>query len=883
MSTLFVCHVPADDLVATRIYNTLAPAEIDCWVDHLHGSGDADELEDQIRSVIRGALGGIFVLSTHSINDSECITQLQALDKANKRLYVLIWENITADQMPEWLNAYPWIDLTQNLDGGLLEFLYLLKGKPEPAPSPTETKMKLYNVSGSFPYWHLDLPLIGRDDDLDAVRDSLSEGHRGTLIQGFSGIGKTRLAAEIASTIKFRDGVVWYTFTPNSTLYDLAALIVDHLNLDLDPRTNEADLWSLLRKYQMLLVLDGAESCPNPSAFAEALNRLHLNRGTQLLITSRHIWQELHDVKVHEMQIPSMGASAEILKRMARAQAPRHTLDDYEADIIKAAHQRPRLMWYAVKWANFFPLNYVIELLGTLKGADAKDAYEELINKTLNSARRHDDWTDVESALRKLSIFRSGFTFEAARTLLGDPHPLLLLKTWGMVSFDGERYEIDPLLLLSVEADLSIQQTHYRFYRALAVERALKQDYSGMMAELDNLDAAFNYAMENDDLIGAFEIAQSCSPFMGSWARFEQRRSWLERIAACLADNVRDPLYPEVQIALGIAYQERPGTDRRTNLQKSVSCFERALRAYSAQKAPMKYAMIQNNLGITYRILSETDHPAENLQLAIHAFNQAMRHYGPRSTPITFAVVQNNLGAAYIDLSRVKDRANNLWLAVAAFRRALAPLKPTEHAMQYAQVNHNLGTAYGELSEVSDKKDNLERAIKCYARAMQIFTPQNAPMDYARTSHNLGLAYRGYADLERPDAHYHSAIKAFQQALRFWSPKTAPGNFASAQMLLGQTYLDIAEIEYQPSYLERSISAFQQSLNFYSIRNQPSEYVKGMVLVGIAYRRLGKRNEARNCWQKAEKYFRQIGMNDVAEQLRKWLDGDDSDLTPPRR
>ncbi|MBX3083349.1 MAG: TIR domain-containing protein [Anaerolineae bacterium] len=873
MSTLLVCHVPNDDHVATRVFHTLNAANIDVWVDHLHGTGGDDELDVQIQEVLRDALGGIFVLSSASISDTSCMAQLQALSNLNRRIYVLIWENIPADQMPEWLNAYPWIDLTQSLDHGLLEFLYLLKGKPTYEPSPTETKIKLHHLSGNFPYWHLDLPLIGRDSDMEVVRQSLSEGHRGTLIQGYSGIGKTRLAVEIASTLKFKDGVVWYTFTPNSTLGDLAALIIDHLNLD--QRTDQAELWPLLRKYQMLLVLDAAEDCPHPREFAEALNRLILNRGTQLLITSRHLWLELRDVRIYELRTPSPTAAVDILKRMARTQTPVHSLDGAEQTLVKAAHFRPRLLWYAIQWVNFYPLNYVIELVNTLKGTDAKDAYEEMVNKTLAAAKRHDDWPQVESALKKLSIFRKGFTFDAARALLGDVHPISLLKMWGMVAFNGERYEVDPLLRLAVDVDMSSQQQHAQFYRTLAADAGEKQDFARLIAELENIDAAFNSLLERNELAGAFEIAQACVTMMGTWAKFDLRRQWLERLANCLAENTRDPLYADVQIALGVAYQERPGADRRTSLQRSVSCFERALRRYTAQRAPMHYALIQNNLGITYRILAETDHPEENLHLSIGAFNHALRFYGPRSSPVNFAIVQNNVGSAYLAMANVKDRADNLWRAVAAFRRAITPISAEQQPIRYAQVNHNLGTAYAELAELSDKKENLERSIKCLNRALMYLTPNTAPMDFARTSHNLGLAYRSYAELGQPDAYLQNAIKAFTQSLRYWTSKTSPTNCASAQMSLGQAWLEYADIEYQPSYLEKAIEAIQEALTFYSVRNFPSEYVKATVVLGIAYRRLGRKKDAEACWQKAEKYFRQIGMMDVADQLQGWLNGTD--------
>jgi tetratricopeptide (TPR) repeat protein len=877
MPTLLVCHVPEDDTIATRIFQALSAADIECWVDHVHGEGSDDEVEAQVHRLLPDALGGIFVLSPDSISDTTCLSQLQALSNLNRRIFVLIWKNIPADQMPEWLNAYPWIDLTQNVDHGLLEFLYLLKGRPTYEPSPTATQLKPSNLSGDFPAWHLDLPLIGRDADMSALRKALAEGHRGTLIQGFSGVGKTRLAAELAITLKYRHGIVWYTFTPSSTLDDLADAIIRHLNLDM--RTESHDLWPLLRKYEMLLVLDGAEDCPQPKAFAEQFNRLALQRGAQLLITSRHLWMDLNDVRVYELRPPSPSVCVEILRRMAHAQSSGQVLKGAEQSLVRAAHCRPRLLWYAVRWAAFFPLNYVLELVTTLKSANAKDAYEELVNKTLVIASRHDQWPEVEAALKKLTIFRKGFTFDAARALLGDPHSLQLLKMWGMIAFDGERYEADPLLRLALESDRGASEQHFAYYKALAVEAGARQDYARLVAELDNIDTAFTYALERNDVRSAFDIAQACLPMMGAWAKFDMRKQWLERLADCLADNTRDPLYADVQIALGIAYQERPGADRRSSLQKSVTCFERAAHRYLPARAPQHYAMIRNNLGITYRTLAETDHPAENLPLAIQAFKDAAQHFSLRESPVQFAAVQNNLGAAYLTLAGVKDRVDNLWLAVAAFRRAGTQLRPDQHPIMLAKVYHNLGTAYGELAEVSakDRKVNLERAISNFTRALTLATPQVSPLDYARTSYNLALAYRAFAEHDQPEACMQNAITGFNNALRYWTLKTAPANFASAKMALGQAWLEYAEVEAQPNYLEKAVESFQAALTFYTYRLHPSEFVKTMILLGIGLRRLGKKRDAELCWQRAERYFRQIGMTEMADQLVRWLN---PELTP---
>jgi tetratricopeptide (TPR) repeat protein len=179
------------------------------------------------------------------------------------------------------------------------------------------------------------------------------------------------------------------------------------------------------------------------------------------------------------------------------------------------------------------------------------------------------------------------------------------------------------------------------------------------------------------------------------------------------------------------------------------------------------------------------------------------------------------------------------------------------------------------MADSADNRENLGRAERAFLRALDLFTPQTAPLDFARSSHNLGLVYRALATIEQPDLHLQSAIRAFTNALRYWTPKTAPANCASAHLSLGQTWLDYADIEYKSVFLEEAVGAFQNALTFYTYRAFPSEYVKGMILLGISFRKLGKRRDAEACWQKAERYFRQIGMNEVADQVQQWLRVDD--------
>ena len=129
-----------------------------------------------------------------------------------------------------------------------------------------------------------------------------------------------------------------------------------------------------------------------------------------------------------------------------------------------------------------------------------------------------------------MAAFQDGFSFEAARAVLGDPHPLSTLKKWGLVSLKAGRYEVDPLLLPTVEVDESVQAAHFRYYRELAEQYTQRQDYRSLSKELSNLETAFKWALQTDHVEEAFALANTCSSFLAHWGRFEQRRMWFEQI-----------------------------------------------------------------------------------------------------------------------------------------------------------------------------------------------------------------------------------------------------------------------------------------------------------------------------------------------------------------
>ncbi len=154
---------------------------------------------------------------------------------------------------------------------------------------------------------------VGRRAELARVRDAL-EGARLVTLTGPGGIGKTRLALQVAAGAgrAFRDGV-W--LTELSGLRDPGLLVGEvarSLGLsDRSARWAVASLADYLENRQLLLVLDGCEHLADACAvMADAL--LRGCPGLRIIATSRHVLGVAGEVTtaVPPMTVPAEGDPA---------------------------------------------------------------------------------------------------------------------------------------------------------------------------------------------------------------------------------------------------------------------------------------------------------------------------------------------------------------------------------------------------------------------------------------------------------------------------------------------------------------------------------------------------------------------------------------------
>lgn len=186
----------------------------------------------------------------------------------------------------------------------------------QPFPTGSSSEFKPTVLSKQLPAALTSL--VGRDDEIAAVQALLAQGERLITLVGPGGVGKTRIAIEVARGLEpqFADGV---HFVSLSTLSDPALLVQSIArNFGLLESSNRPLMESLLeylRPKKLLLVLDGFEGIlPAAWLVSELLGKAP---DLQILVTSRAVLRIFgeRDFAVSPLQLPPDEADFEQLSQ----------------------------------------------------------------------------------------------------------------------------------------------------------------------------------------------------------------------------------------------------------------------------------------------------------------------------------------------------------------------------------------------------------------------------------------------------------------------------------------------------------------------------------------------------------------------------------------
>ncbi|MEW5826446.1 MAG: BTAD domain-containing putative transcriptional regulator, partial [Candidatus Bipolaricaulota bacterium] len=286
-------------------------------------------------------------------------------------------------------------------------------------------------------------PLVGRQDEVREICDLLSQQEcRLLTVTGTGGSGKTRLAIEAArrSADAFPDGVVFVSFAATDAPALAPAAVAEALG---EAHGREAeDLGARLDRREILLVLDNLEHLLRDLRWLERL--LAETTGPRFLATSR---QEL-DVEdewlfpLRGLDVPGEGLSpAEVAQcgavqlflqaaRRANARfAPTERDLEATASIARALQGNPLALELAGAWVRSSTCGDIAEQISrSLDFLRSEQAWLPRRHRSLRAAFEG-SWSlldrDGRRTFRALSVFRGGFTPEAAALVANAPRASL--------------------------------------------------------------------------------------------------------------------------------------------------------------------------------------------------------------------------------------------------------------------------------------------------------------------------------------------------------------------------------------------------------------------------------------------------------------------------
>ncbi|MGB7873302.1 MAG: LuxR C-terminal-related transcriptional regulator, partial [Anaerolineales bacterium] len=280
-------------------------------------------------------------------------------------------------------------------------------------------------------------PFIGRANELAEIRHLLDETRLLTLT-GTGGVGKTRLALQIASDLhdKFENGVFFVSLAPISSGKHIVQTIAEAIGFPLSTEVTPTDqLLSHLRRRQLLLVLDNFEHLLGDADIVAKI--LQAAPNVKILATSREKLKLQGEIALNitGMSFPEDETSADFLTHDAielfllsiRRVRPKF---DPDADdlkqlmhICRLVEGMPLAIELAAGWMNVLsPEELASEIQQSL---DILTSEMRDIPERHHSMRAVFDqsWSLLTQAERevfmRLSVFRGGFTREAGQAIAG--------------------------------------------------------------------------------------------------------------------------------------------------------------------------------------------------------------------------------------------------------------------------------------------------------------------------------------------------------------------------------------------------------------------------------------------------------------------------------
>jgi len=429
-------------------------------------------------------------------------------------------------------------------------------------------------------------PFVGRESELESLARLLDDpGVRLITILSPGGMGKTRLALEAAAAQLgcFADGVFFVSLAPLRSPENILPTVAEAVNVQFYPGGEpKQQLLGYFRQRQTLLVMDNFEHLLDGAGIVTEI--LHAAPRVQVLATSRQKLNLSGETAfiIAGMDFPDWETSADALEysavqlfmQSARRARPAFELEAgdlrYVSRVCRLVQGMPLGILLAAAWVDMISLQEIAtEISQSLDflETDLRDVPERQrsIRGVFESSWNR--LTDAErEAFTKLSVFRGGFTREAAQQVTGvGLRTLMALTNKSLLHRrPAGRYEIHELLRQyagdklgeTPTGEKKILDLHCAYYAEFLHRRETdlwKGYLREALLEIDNIRAAWRWATLHRKVAEIHKCLHClCSLYQGPGLLQEGESVYAKAIDALRARQAEE-LNEERDAALGVA------------------------------------------------------------------------------------------------------------------------------------------------------------------------------------------------------------------------------------------------------------------------------------------------------------------------------------------
>lgn len=604
----------------------------------------------------------------------------------------------------------------------------------------------------------LDAGFVGRGAELRRIASLLeSDDVRIATLLGPGGVGKTRLARRAMQELAagFADGALFVELEDVEDPGGIAARVVRELGLDAPEGEATERLLRHLAGRRTLIVLDNFEHL---ATGAPRLDRwLDACAGLKLIVTSRvrlglareHLvpLEGLPCAEPEDVDCVDAFDATKLFARSAQRVDPAFRPDAEAApviDICRHVGGLPLALELAAAWTRVLSCAEIAAELerGTelLRAADTSRPSRHASIESVFDRSWQLLAPSERDALSRLSVFRGGFTAEAAREVAAAPPPVLAsLADQSLLHKEEGRLQLHPLVLqltvgrvAGTPAAASAARAHGEYFLRMmargqsALREGRREALSTLDADFENCRAAWRWATSAGEADALARGAWALTDFCDQRGRVAEGCALVAEAleAAALAANARPR-----------AVLHAAGSHLLYRLDRYAEARQMAARALAeasdaaGDDAPMLSAL--GTLGSCAMQLGELD--------------AATAHYGELLRRAPESVDPLSAARAYVNLALVEKAAGRFDRALDFYGRSLAVHRQFGDVVGEVRCLHNLALLHLARSELGAAGAYLRAALELCDRnglASMRAIVLGAKVDHARLSGDFEAAHR---------------------------------------------------------------------------------------------------------------------------------------------